>query len=104
MGAELVVNLPVLSFGEKMQVHLAHNGAVLIRIARGLLRPVPSRDTELIRDIARCARHGCAKESILVDALRRNRLLRFSIKNYVDRTRIWSKDSNLQIFANPMRP
>ena len=34
MRAELFVNLPVLSFGEEMQIDLAHDRAVLIRIAR----------------------------------------------------------------------
>src|SRR6266446_9706938 len=104
MGAELLVNLPVLPFGKKMQIHLAHDRTVLIRIARGLLRPVPSRETEMIWDIARCAWHSRAKESVLVAALCCNRLLQFSIKNDVDRAHIWPKHSNLQIVAHPMGP
>src|SRR5205823_13035849 len=100
MGAELLVNLPVLPFGKKMQIHLAHNGAVLIGIARGLLRPVPSGETETIWDIARCAWHSRAKESILVDALCRNRHLQFSVKTDVDRARVWPKGSNRQIVAS----
>ncbi len=57
----------------------------------------------MIREIAGRARHGRAKESILLNSLRRNRLLCFSIQHDIDRARIRAKDTNLQIIANAVR-
>src|SRR5436305_15044560 len=43
MRAELVVNIPMLSFGEKMQIDLAHDRPVLIGIASQVTPSVPDR-------------------------------------------------------------
>src|ERR1700730_2883650 len=39
MRAEFVVDSPVLTFGKKMQIGLAHDRAIPIRIARSPFRP-----------------------------------------------------------------
>jgi hypothetical protein len=57
----------------------------------------------MIREIAGRARHGHAKESILLNSLRCNRLLRFSIQHDIDRARVRAKDTNLQIITNAVR-
>ena len=49
------------------------------------------------------ARHCRAKESILLNSLRCNRLLRFSIQHDIDLARVRAKDTNLQIIANAVR-
>ncbi len=103
MGAKFVVYLPVLAFGEQMQIDLAHDWPVLIWIPRDVLRSIPARDTEMIREIAGRARHGRAKEPILPNSLRCNWLLRFSIQHDIDCARVGTKDSDLQIVANSVR-
>jgi len=103
MGAKFVVYLPVLTFGEQMQIDVAHDWPVLIWIPSDVLRSVPASDAEMIREIAGRARHGHAKESILLNSLRCNRLLRFSIQHDIDRARVRAKDTNLQIITNAVR-
>src|SRR4029077_8388734 len=46
---------------------------------------------------------GRAKESILLNSLRCNRLLRFSIQHDIDRARARAEDTNLQIITNAVR-
>ena len=103
MGAKFVVYLPVLAFGEQMQIDLAHDWPVLIWIPREVLRSVQACDAQMIREIAGRARHGRAKESVLLNSLRCNRLLWFSIQHDIDRARVRAKDTNLQIIANAVR-
>ena len=69
-------------------------------IPREVLRSIPARDTDMIREIAGRARHGHAKKPILLNTLRCNRLLRFSIQHDIDRARVGAKDSDLQIVAS----
>src|SRR5881409_1652268 len=49
------------------------------------------------------ARHCRAKESVLLNSLRCNRLLCFSIQHDIDLERVRAKDTNLQIIANAVR-
>src|SRR5260370_36590659 len=71
--AKLFVNLPVLSLAEQMLINLAHDRAVLIRIARQRLRAVPRCEAQMVIEIARCARHSRAEETVPVNSLRRDR-------------------------------
>ena len=86
-----------------MQIDLPHDWPILIWIPREVLRSVQARDTQMIREIAGRGRHFRAKESILLNSLRCNRLLRFSIQYDIDRARVGAKDTNLQIIANAVR-
>jgi hypothetical protein len=86
-----------------MKIDLAHDWPVLIWIPRLVLRSVQSCNTETIWKIAGRARHDCAKEPILLDSLRCNRLLCFSIQHDIDRARVRAKDTNFQIIANTVR-
>jgi len=86
-----------------MQIDLAHDWPVLIRIARALLRSIPANDLEMIWDIARRAGDSRTKESVLMNSLSRYRLLRFSIQHYINHARVRAKDPDLQIIANSMR-
>src|SRR5206468_8369461 len=103
MGAKFVVYLPVLAFGEQMQIYLPHDWPVLIWIPREVLRSVQACDTDVIWEVAGRARHCRAKESVLLNSLRCNRLLCFSIQHDIDRARVRAKDTNLQIIANAVR-
>jgi hypothetical protein len=57
----------------------------------------------MIWELAGRARHCCAKESVLLNSLRCNRLLCFSVQHDIDRARVRAKDTNLQIIANAVR-
>src|SRR5881397_3000802 len=86
-----------------MQIDLAHDRPVLIRIARELLQSVPTSDTNLIWHISRRVGDSCAKKSILLNPLRCDRLLRFTIQHDLDRASVWTENTNLQIIAHAMR-
>src|SRR5881628_177510 len=104
MGAELLVNLPVLPFGKKMQIHLAHNGPVLIGIARERLRSIPGGHTEMVWKIPRRPGPGRTKETVLVNSLRRDRLLCMTIQHNLDRVRVRTEYADLQIITDAVRP
>src|SRR5215831_19938709 len=87
-----------------MQIHLAHDRPVLIRIARDLLRSVPSRDAQMVGKVARRAQDGGAKESVLLNSFCYDRLVGVSIQYDFDLARVGAKDADFQILANPMRP
>src|SRR5437868_11587351 len=103
MRAELIVNLPMLSFGEKMQIDLAHDRAVLIGIACQVMRSVPGGDSEMVRKIPCCVPDSRAKETVLLDFLRCNRFFRMLVRHYLNLARIGPKGANLQIVPNSMR-
>src|ERR1041385_6712673 len=103
MRAELVVNLPVLSFCEQMQIYLAHEWAILISIPHELFRAIPFCDAQTVGEIARRARQGCAKKSILLNSFCGNRLAGVSIQHDLDLARVRPKDANFQIVTNPVR-
>ena len=69
----------MLSLGKQMQVDLTHERSVLIRIARELLRSIPTLEAKAIIEIARRAGHGCAKKTVAMNSLRRDRLVCLSI-------------------------
>src|SRR5205085_11520544 len=104
MRAKLFVNLPVLSFGKEMQIDLAHEWAVLIRIPCELFRAIPFCDAQTVGEIARRARQSCAKESILLNSFCCNRLADVSIHHDLDLARVRTKDADFQIVANLVRP
>ena len=103
MRAELIVNLPMLSFGEKMQIDLAHDRAVLIGIACQVMRSVPGGNSEMVRKIPCCVPDSRAKETVLLDFLRCDRFFRMLIQHDLNLARIGTKDANLQIVPNPVR-
>ena len=95
MRSELIVNLPVLSFGEKMQIHLAHDRPVLIGIACQVMGSIPGSDSELVWKIACCVPDSRAKETVLLNFLRCDRLFRMLIQHDLNLARIGPKDTNL---------
>src|SRR5438876_478685 len=88
MSAELFINLPVLSFAEQMQIDLTHDRAVLIGIAHQKLGSVQCYNAQLIIEIARCARHSCAKKTVALNFLGRDRPGCLSIRHDFDLARI----------------
>src|SRR5437870_10164202 len=103
MGAELFVNLPVLSFRVEMQIDLAHDWPVLVGIARELLQSIPGSHTETVWKIPRRPRPGRTKETVLVNSLRRDRLLRMTIQHNLDRARVRAEYPDLQIITHAVR-
>src|SRR5437773_9946728 len=100
MRSELVIDFPVLSFGEEMQIDLTHNRAVLIRITRQLFRAIPRREAKMIIEVTRRAGHTRAKKTVPMNPLCGDRLSRWSIQNDVDLFCIRPKHADLQIIAN----
>jgi hypothetical protein len=103
MRAELVVNPPMLSFGEEMQIDFAHDWPVLIGIACQDGRSVPSSNSDLVWDIPRCVPDSRAKETVLLNLLRWDRFFRMLIQHDLYLAGIGPKDTNLQIVSDPMR-
>src|SRR5947208_15150747 len=81
MRGELIVNLPMMSFGEKMQIDLAHDRAVLIGIACQVMRSVPGGDSEMVRKIPCCVRDSRAKQTVLLKYLDFDRFIRMWIQH-----------------------
>src|SRR6266516_7632172 len=100
MRSELFIDFPVLSFGEEMQIDLTHNRAVLIRIARQLLRATSRREAKMIIEVTHRAGHSRAKKTVPMNSLRGDRLSRRSIQNDVDLFCIRPKHADLQILSN----
>ena len=103
MGAKLFVNLPVLSFGEEMQIDFAHDRTVLIRIAYEALRSVRGRDAELVIEVARRAGHSRAKETVAMNFLGSDRFFRLPVQGDVDLAGVGPENADLEIVAHPVR-
>ncbi len=86
-----------------MQIDLAHDWPVLIWIPREMLRSVPRSEPEMIWKIAGRAGDTRAKESVLLNLLCCDRLLRCSIEQYLNRACVRAKNANLQIITNAVR-
>src|ERR1700736_4095110 len=52
MRAEFFVKLPMLAFAEQMQIDLAQDRPVLVRVSHRVFRAVPICDSQLIIEIA----------------------------------------------------
>src|SRR5437867_10221370 len=104
MSAELFINLPVLSFAEQMQLDLTHDRAVLIGIEHQKLGSVQCYNAQLIIEIARCARHSCAKKTVALNFLGRDRPGCLSIRHDFDLARIGPENADHQIVADTVRP
>ena len=103
MRAKLFVNFPVLPFGKEMQINLAHDRPVLIGIACELLRSIPGSHTETVWKIPRRPGPGRTKETVLVNSLRRDRLLRMTIQHDLDRARVRAEYPDLQTITDAVR-
>src|ERR1700730_8374035 len=111
--AELVVNLPVLPFAEKMQIDFAHDRSIAVGIAHDTFRSVPIGKAKLGSKVAGRLRHRRAKKAIPMNLfrfdwrLRRN--LRGSvsgspIQHDVDLLYVRLKHPDDPIIAEPMGP
>src|SRR4030095_714775 len=103
MCAKLVVNLPMLSFGEKVQIDFAHDRPVLIRIACQAMRSVPCSDSQMVGKIPCCVADSGTKETVLLNFLRCDRFFRMLIQNNLNLARIGTKHTDFQIVTNPVR-
>src|SRR5437763_9862397 len=99
MRAKFFINLPVLSFGEQMQIDVAHDWPVLIRIPRELFWAVRFYDAEMVWNVALCVGSSGAKETFLIDPFRSDRFVRFSIEQNLHRARVREKNPDLHVFA-----
>src|SRR2546423_732559 len=72
MRTEFVVKTPMLAFGEKMNVHFAHDHAIGIRVARDLFAAVPAFDFQGVRNITRAFHERGLEKAFTLDFLRGN--------------------------------
>src|SRR5262249_11113076 len=103
MRAKFFVNLPVLAFGEEMQIDFPHDRPVLVGIACQAMRSVPSGDPETVRNIPSCVPDSRSKETGLMDFLRCDRLIGMLIQHDLDLARVRPKNAYFQILSNPVR-
>src|SRR5260370_21650754 len=101
--AKLFVNLPVLSFAEQMLINLAHDRAVLIRIARQRLRAVPRCEAQMVIKVAPGSRHSRAEETVAMNFLRSDRPGCLLIQHNVDPSRISPESADLPLVPHPLR-
>ena len=91
----------MLAFAEQMQIHFAHDRPVLIWIAHHRLGAVPTRQAQVIIEIARRVRHLGLKKSVAMNFLRFN--CRLSVPDDVDLVCVRTKCANGEIVSHPMR-
>ena len=75
MRAKLFVDLEMISLGEEMQIHLAHDRPVTIRIVHDLLRPVPACDPQEIIAVALFLGKYALEETVALYSLHRIELI-----------------------------
>src|SRR5450755_4225149 len=100
LRAELLVKLMMISFGEEMQIHLAHDRAETIRIVQLMFSVVPRNDAHFIVAIAFFSRHDGLEKPFVIEALGREFL---SVRNDIDLFGFGTKDANDQIITDAMR-
>src|SRR5205807_10479311 len=72
MRAEFVVKAPMLAFGEKMNVHFAHDHAIGIRVTGDLFTAIPPSDFQGVRNITRAFLESGLKKAVALNFLRWN--------------------------------
>ncbi len=102
LRAEFFVKLEMISLGEQVQIHLAHNRSIAIRIAPQVLGAVPAQHAQAIIAVAFFAGQDRAEKSILMNALGYD--FWFAIwQSDAYFARIRPKNANDQIVADAMR-
>ena len=103
MRAKLIVKPLVISLGEKVQIHLAHDRAVTVGIAQQLLGTVESDHFHEIGKVTRLVRHGRLVKSFDVQPLRRKNPGQIVCRHDLNLLRFRSKNADDQIIARAMR-
>jgi hypothetical protein len=101
--AEFFVDLKVVSLGEEMQIHLAHDDPVGVRIAHDRGRIVPPGEMNAIIEIASHPRQSRLEKSFTPEPLGRDVLLLFAREDDAHFLRVRPEDANGQIVAKPVR-
>ena len=101
MRTEFLVKLEMISFGEKMQIHLAHDRSVAIRIVQRPLRSIPAHCANPVIAVTFFPRQHCLEKSVVMNSFRRDLLLRWENDRYFARVR--PKDANDKIVSHAMR-
>jgi hypothetical protein len=92
----------MISFREEVEIDLAHEGAVAIRVARQSLRAIALDDAQPVIEFAVLPRHNRLEKSILANPIRGNL---FSTRNRNSNVlRLRPKRPDNEIIAYPMRP
>ena len=69
MGAEFLVELPMLAFAEKVEIDLPHDDAIGIGVAGDLFGAVPPLDLKHVGDVALAVLQGGLEKTVAVDLL-----------------------------------
>ena len=101
MRAEFLIEFPVLAFGEKMQVHFAHDRSVAIRIVQRALGAIPPNRAHAVIAVTFFPGQHRLEKSVVMNSFRGDLLLRWENNFYFACIR--SKDANNQIVTHAMR-
>ena len=103
MRAKLVVKPLVISFGEEVQIHLAHDRSVAVGIAQQLLRAVESEHLHEVGKIERLVRHSRLIKTLDVQPLGRKDLCLIVRRHDLNLLRFRPKNADDQVIARAMR-
>ena len=103
MRAKLVVEPFVISFGEEVQIHLAHDRSIAVGIAQEMLRAVEGEHFDEVGKVGRLVRHSRLVEPLDVEPVGRKNLLAIVCRHDLDLLRFRPKNADDQILARAMR-
>src|SRR5450432_280267 len=103
MRAKLVVKPLMRSLSEKMQIHLAHDRAVAVRIAQQLLRTIKRDHLDQIGEAARLVRNNGLVKSFDMQSFRRKNFCLVICRDDLDLLRFRPENANHQIVPRAVR-
>src|SRR5438270_7676912 len=101
--AELVVEPQMISLGKQMQVHLAHDEPVAVGIADERRRFIPTREMNVIIDVAFHPGKRRLEKSFRAESVRGETLFGLSVGNNAHFFCVRTKDAHDEIVADAMR-
>jgi hypothetical protein len=101
--AEFFVNLLMVSLGEEMQIHFAHDRSVAVSIGGDLFRPVPTDNSDTVRKIPRSLGKHRLEKTFHMHSLRRRDGRRIDRIDDRDFPRVRTENSNRQVIAGGVR-
>ncbi len=99
--AKFFVKLMMTSFREEMQIDLAHEGTVAIRIAHRFFRAAPVRQAHRVVAVAFPVRQDGLEETIVMQTIGGKFLIARDDAQFL---RVRTKDAHDQVLAHTMRP
>ncbi len=101
LRAELLPELEIVALGKEMQIHLAHDRPVAIRVARHLLALVPRDHAHLVIQLPRFPRQHRLEKTLGMQPIGRHFLSARDRDPHLSRVR--PKNADDEVFAHAMR-